>query len=72
MGRSSVYEYFQGTSERILDDRPKKDEDIPPISLLYDGFGHFLDVTGGRPNVPGLQDIKVQELEVPSTISLIR
>ena len=63
MGRSSVYEYFQGTSERILDDRPQKDEDIPPISLLYDGFGHFLDVTGGRSNVPGLHDIKVQELE---------
>ncbi|KAI9511687.1 protein kinase subdomain-containing protein PKL/ccin9 [Russula earlei] len=35
--------------ERIWDDRPESDS-LPPISLLYDGFGHFLDIYKGRHN----------------------
>ncbi|KAI9460082.1 hypothetical protein F5148DRAFT_1001036 [Russula earlei] len=35
--------------ERIRDDRPESDS-LPPISLLYDGFGHFLDIYKGRHN----------------------
>ena len=63
-GKSVVYESIQDNpSEKILDDRPKKDKDATPVPLLYDGFGHFLDVTDGRPNVPGLQDINIRELE---------
>ena len=52
----------QDPSEKILDDRPEPDLDIPPISLLYEGFGHFLDIMDGRGNVPGLADIDVREL----------
>lgn len=31
--------------EKILDNRPDPDEDVPPLPLLYRGFGHFLDST---------------------------
>ncbi|KIM81444.1 hypothetical protein PILCRDRAFT_787677 [Piloderma croceum F 1598] len=49
-------------SEKILDDRPEPDPDIPPIPLLYDGFGHFLDIMDACDNVPGLADVEVLEL----------
>jgi hypothetical protein len=46
-----------------LDDRPRSDSDIPPIPLLYDGFGHFLDfMDGRRDDIPGLADVDIQEL----------
>ncbi len=65
IGKSSTYLDLQkNPSERILDDRPQPDADIPPISLLYDGFGHFLDITDGHDDVPGLTDVKVRELQV--------
>ena len=39
---------LQGNSEqRIWDDRPEPDP-VPPISLLYEGFGHFLDTFSRR------------------------
>ena len=38
--------------ERIFDDRPSADRFIPPISLLYDGFGIFEEVRKER-SVPG-------------------
>jgi hypothetical protein len=47
--------------EKILDDRPGPD-DIPPISLLYEGFGHFFDIIDGHDNVPGLADVDSREL----------
>jgi hypothetical protein len=31
--------------EKIFDDSPDLDVDIPPLPLLYRGFGHFLDST---------------------------
>lgn len=34
------------TNQRLLDDRPYEDE-VPPLSLLYDGFGTFLDIASG-------------------------
>ena len=43
--------------QRILDDRPTEDGLVPPISLLYDGFGIFDDVFNGRASVPGESDI---------------
>ncbi|KIL58377.1 hypothetical protein M378DRAFT_170630, partial [Amanita muscaria Koide BX008] len=65
IGTSEKYQSLQGDpSERILDDRPKPDDDIPPISLLYEGFGHFLDIMDGHKNVPGLADVDVQELRM--------
>ncbi|KAL5492044.1 hypothetical protein ACEPAI_3491 [Sanghuangporus weigelae] len=30
--------------ERILDDIPDPDTDVSPVSLLFDGFGEFLDI----------------------------
>jgi hypothetical protein len=45
-----------------LDDRPEPDPDIPPIPLLYGGFGHFLDIMDAHDNVPGLADVEVLKL----------
>ncbi|KAH9039991.1 hypothetical protein EDB84DRAFT_1559955 [Lactarius hengduanensis] len=52
----------QNSQERLLDDRPEPDLGIPPIPLLYSGFGHFLDITHSCDNVPGITDIKVVQL----------
>lgn len=42
-GTPSRYKLLQGEgSQKILDDRPEADF-VPPVSLLYGGFGHFLD-----------------------------
>ena len=49
--------------ERILDDRPSEDDNIPPVSLLYDGFGQFLDISAGDTNVEGFNDVKVSDLQ---------
>lgn len=38
--------------ERILDDRPRRDSFVPPLSLLYDGFGLFHDVIYQTSAVP--------------------
>lgn len=40
--KSEVYESLQqDPSEKIFDDRPEPDPNIPSIALLYEGFGHF-------------------------------
>ncbi|KAI5982877.1 hypothetical protein EDD15DRAFT_2377107 [Pisolithus albus] len=49
-------------SEKILDDCPELDSDVAPAALLYEGFGHFLDIMDGRPGVPGLADIDTMKL----------
>ena len=42
----SIYSELQNDQrEKILDDRPKRDVNIPPLPLLYRGFGQFLDST---------------------------
>ena len=42
----SVYAKLQNDrDEKILDDCPEVDLDIPPFPLLYQGFGYFLDST---------------------------
>ncbi|KAH9077703.1 hypothetical protein EDB83DRAFT_2285803 [Lactarius deliciosus] len=65
LARSQTYIDLQRDSrERILDDRPEPDRDIPPIPLLYSGFGHFLDIMDGHDNVPGLADIQVAKLRM--------
>ena len=52
------YQAFQKQcGQRILDDRPRTDRFIPPISLLYDGFGIFDDVFCERGWVPGESSI---------------
>jgi hypothetical protein len=61
--KPAVYEPLQQQpSEKIFDDRPEPDADIPSIAL-YKGFGHFLDIMDGRDDVPGLADIDVLELK---------
>ena len=58
------YKKLQGQpNQRILDDRPSVDSLIPPISLLYDGFGIFEDIRQGFP-VPGEEDINETQLWV--------
>ncbi|KAG6850081.1 hypothetical protein H0H93_001214 [Arthromyces matolae] len=62
-GEPSIYKAIQTTyEERILDDRPQPDDDIPPISLLYDGFGLFLDILRGKKDIPLLIDIDIPRL----------
>jgi Crinkler effector protein N-terminal domain len=64
LATSSEYEPLQNLStERILDDRPEPDLDIPPIPLLYDGFGHFLDIMDGRTDIPGLNLVDMRKLQ---------
>ncbi|KAI9438257.1 hypothetical protein H4582DRAFT_2129245 [Lactarius indigo] len=65
LAKSQTYvELQRDPRERILDDRPDPDYQIPPIPLLYSGFGHFLDITDGRDDVPGLADIEVAKLQM--------
>jgi hypothetical protein len=62
ISKTAEYQSLQGDhSEKILDDRPVPD-DIPPISLLYEGFGHFFDIIDGRDNVLGIADVDSREL----------
>ncbi|KAH9049253.1 hypothetical protein EDB83DRAFT_2631667 [Lactarius deliciosus] len=43
MAKPSKYKPLQNQpSQKILDDRPQADS-VPPLSLLYDGFGYFID-----------------------------
>ena len=58
VAQSSVYKSMQeNPDEKLLDDRPAPDAGIPPISLLYSGFGHFIDVCSGRRTAPGHDQI---------------
>lgn len=44
LNASETYETLQKEShQKVLDDRPDRDEGIPPLSLLYSGFGRFED-----------------------------
>ncbi|RXW23259.1 hypothetical protein EST38_g2597 [Candolleomyces aberdarensis] len=46
LAKNDEYEITQGNSvERVLDDRPNSDPNIPPIALLYSGFGEFQDTS---------------------------
>jgi hypothetical protein len=49
-------------SVRILDDCPEQDADIPPVPLLYDGFGEFQDIIDGVTDVQGLSEVDMAEL----------
>ncbi|KAF8330667.1 hypothetical protein F5887DRAFT_1287113 [Amanita rubescens] len=61
--KSEAYESLQrDPSQKIFDDRPEPDPHFPPVALLYEGFGHFLDIMDGRRDVPGLTDIDIMEL----------
>jgi hypothetical protein len=51
MGKLQEYKSLQQDRDgRILDDRPVPDS-VPPASLLYDGFGHFMDIFRHREDV---------------------
>ena len=64
VARTSVYTVIQNASqERVFDDRPKPDHAIPPISLLYGGFGDFLDFLDGDNVIPDWNDKKRSTLE---------
>ncbi|KAH9059336.1 hypothetical protein EDB87DRAFT_1577674 [Lactarius vividus] len=49
-------------TEKILDDRPGPDP-VPPVSLLYDGFGYFMDAVRGREGVSDMSK-KRRDLEL--------
>jgi hypothetical protein len=62
MGELDEYRSLQqDPATKILDDRPVEDS-IPPASLLYDGFGHFMDIFRHREDVCDLCT-KRRELE---------
>ncbi|KAI6113733.1 hypothetical protein EDD16DRAFT_1709361 [Pisolithus croceorrhizus] len=51
-------------------------DDLPPISLQYEGFGRFLDIFRGCKEVPGMENLSSQELrsavdELAGMMSLI-
>jgi hypothetical protein len=54
--------FQQNPATMILDDRPVEDS-IPPASLLYDGFGHFMDIFRCREDACDL-GTKRRELEL--------
>ena len=58
----SYHSLQEDNEERILDNRPREDHPIPPISLLYDGFGVFEDVVNESVQVPGENDILESQL----------
>ena len=56
--KPEIYETLQQEpSEKIFDNRPEPEANIPSVALLYEGFGHFLDIMDSCHNVPGLADI---------------
>ena len=64
LAQPDTYEHMQeDPKKKILDDRPSEDNNIPPVSLLYDGFGQFLDIFAGDTNVEGFNDVKASELQ---------
>jgi hypothetical protein len=58
--KPDIFETLEPT-EKIFDDRPEPDPNIPPFALLYEGFGHFLDIVDGH-DAPGVADIDVMKL----------
>ncbi|CAA7270391.1 unnamed protein product [Cyclocybe aegerita] len=61
----STYESMQRKSnEKILNDRPEPDDEIPPIPLLYNGFGHFLDILDGDADILGLDKVDSSKLRL--------
>lgn len=42
----------ESPQERILDDCPKRDSDLPPLPLLYSGFGEFHDFISNSAEYP--------------------
>lgn len=55
LNASQVYEGVQKDShQKILDDRPDRDEGIPPLPLLYAGFGRFQDDLDHAFDNPGI------------------
>jgi len=68
-----VYRYWQrNPKECILDHRrffdspgdelSRSTDHLPPISLQYEGFGHFLDIFRGKKDVPGTQHVSSARL----------
>jgi hypothetical protein len=65
MGKMVEYKSLQqDLAVRILDDRPVQDM-VPPASLLYDGFGHFLDIFRRRED---LHDLTPKQRKLESAV----
>ena len=57
---ASNYKQLQLGPDAILDDIPTPNLYIPPINLLYDGFGHFLDICKqDNPEPQGINSFKL-------------
>jgi hypothetical protein len=61
LANPSKYRSIQNSG--TLDDHPKPDVDMPPIPLLYDGFGYFLDIVAGHKDIPGLDLVDLRRLQ---------
>ena len=54
---------MQGDShQKILDNQPSSDKDIPPVVLLYHGFGLFYDIFYSQTNIPHLKKVDEPQL----------
>ena len=58
----SYEELQKDLKNRILDDRPSPDG-VPPISLMYEGFGQFLNIFLGKTDVEGLHAVNTFEFQ---------
>ena len=53
-----AYKSLQGDScQKLLDDCPFPDKDIPSVVLLYHGFGLFYDIFHGQANISHLKKV---------------
>ncbi|KAI9448535.1 hypothetical protein H4582DRAFT_2141800 [Lactarius indigo] len=61
IGETQSYKSLQQQpTEKILDDRPGPDP-VPPVSLLYDGFGYFMDAVRVR---EGVSDVSTKRRDL--------
>ena len=53
-----AYKSLQGDShQKLLDNHPSPNKDIPPVVLLYYGFGLFYDIFHSQANISHLKKV---------------
>ena len=71
VSKPSEFRKSQAKEGRILNDRPYKDEKVPPIDLLYAPFGRFLDHVRNRPEEQPGVDLREFQIAVDDFASVM-
>ena len=71
VSKPSEFIKSQAKEGRILNDRPDKDENVPPIDLLYAPFGRFLDHIRNRPEEQPGVDLREFQFAVDNFASVM-